>query len=142
MVERLYCALKLEAPRAFFRSSATLPTRRLGSDGAAASDGRSSSAVARTSILALALVHHLLIGRTIPMRELVDWFAGIGSELVIEFPDRHDVQVRRLLARKREDSHPDYTRANFEEALRSRFNVVTSVELPSGTRMLYYAAPV
>ena len=53
-------------------------------------------------VLALALVHHLMISRTIPQRELVDWFAELGSELVVEFPDRDDVMVKRLLARKRE----------------------------------------
>jgi hypothetical protein len=92
-------------------------------------------------VLALALVHHLIISRTIPQRELVDWFADLGSELVVEFPDREDVMVKRLLSRKREGSHPDYTRSDFEDALRIRFDVLGSVELPSGTRTLYHAAP-
>ena len=92
-------------------------------------------------ILALALVHHLVIGRMIPQRELVDWLADLGSELVIEFPDREDVMVRRLLQRKRDGSHPDYTRETFVEVLRRRFDVLSSVELPSGTRTLYHALP-
>jgi hypothetical protein len=92
-------------------------------------------------VLALALVHHLIISRTIPQRELIDWFADLGSELVVEFPDPDDVQVQRLLARKREGSHPDYTRSDFEESLRARFEIVSSVELPSGTRALYHATP-
>jgi hypothetical protein len=92
-------------------------------------------------ILALALVHHLWIGRTIPVRELVDWLAQIGSELVIEFPHRDDVQVRRLLARKRDGSHPDYSRNVFEDTLRARFEILGSRELPSGTRTLYRAVP-
>jgi hypothetical protein len=92
-------------------------------------------------VLALALVHHLMISRTIPQRELVAWLADLGSELVIEFPDRNDVMVKRLLTRKREGSHPDYTRGDFEEALGSRFSIVDTVELPSGTRSLYHAVP-
>ena len=92
-------------------------------------------------VLALALVHHLMISRTIPQRELVDWLAELGSELVVEFPDRDDVMVKRLLSRKREGSHPDYTRSAFEESLRARFQIVSSVELPSGTRALYHATP-
>lgn len=82
-----------------------------------------------------------MIGRTIPLRELVDWLAEIGSELVVEFPHRDDVQVRRLLARKHEGSHPDYTREVFEQSLQARFDIQGSVELPSGTRTLYHAAP-
>jgi hypothetical protein len=90
-------------------------------------------------VLALALVHHLIISRTIPQRELIDWLADLGSELVVEFPNRDDAMVQRLLARKREGSHPDYTRNSFEECLRARFDVLSSVELPSGTRALYHA---
>ena len=93
-------------------------------------------------ILALALIHHLVIGRTIPLRELVGWLADIGSELVVEFPHREDVMVKRLLTRKHEGAHPDYTRSDFEDVLRSRFEVLSSVELPSRTRTLYHAAPL
>ena len=92
-------------------------------------------------VLALALVHHLTIGRTIPLRELVGWLADLDAELVIEFPDRDDVMVKRLLSRKRSGSHPDYNRADFERVLGCRFDVRGSVELPSGTRTLYHAAP-
>ena len=93
-------------------------------------------------VLALALVHHLVIGRTIPLQQLVAWFAELGAELVIEFPDREDEMVRRLLSRKREGTHGDYTRDGFEDALRSRFQIVDSVELPSRSRTLYHAAPL
>ena len=93
-------------------------------------------------ILALALIHHLVIGRTIPLRELVGWLADIGSELVVEFPHREDVMVKRLLTRKHEGAHPDYTRTDFEDVLRSRFEVLRSVELPSRTRTLYHASPL
>jgi len=48
--------------------------------------------------------------------------------------------VQRLLLGKRDDAHPDYSRETFEQELRSRFDVVESVEL-SGTRTLYHAAP-
>jgi hypothetical protein len=93
-------------------------------------------------VLALALVHHLIIGRTIPIQGLVDWFAGLGSELVVEFPHPEDEMVVRLLARKRQGTHADYTLDRFEDALRSRFEIVDSAVLPSGTRTLYHAAPV
>jgi hypothetical protein len=93
-------------------------------------------------VLALALVHHLVIGRTIPLRAVVDWFAALGSELVVEFPDPEDEMVRRLLSRKREGTHADYTRTDFESALRARFEILESSELPSGTRALYHATPL
>jgi hypothetical protein len=93
-------------------------------------------------ILALALVHHLVIGRTIPLRELTDWLASLGSDVVVEFPDRDDPMVQRLLTRKHDGAHPDYTRSSFESVLRSRFAIHDTTNLPSGTRTLYYAAPL
>ncbi len=142
VVERLYLALKQEC------SSTILP---LLGDVADPSPGLGWLGRERLPleergspdlVLALALVHHLVIGRTIPMHALVDWFAGLGGELVVELPDPEDEMVRRLLSRKREGAHPDYTRKEFESALKSRFEIVDSVELPSGTRALYHAAPL
>ena len=91
--------------------------------------------------LALALVHHLTISRNIPLQDLIAWFADLGGELVVEFPDRTDPMVKRLLARKHDGAHPDYTRDDFERALGERFEVSSTVELPSRTRALYHAVP-
>jgi hypothetical protein len=91
--------------------------------------------------LCLALVHHLSISKNVPLREIVRWLQGLSSELVVEFPDRADPMVQRLLGAKRADAHPDYSRESFEELLRSRFRVVESLELASGTRTLYHAVP-
>ncbi len=49
--------------------------------------------------------------------ELVDWLAGLGGELVVEFPTREDPMVQRLLAAKREDAHEDYELERFERLL-------------------------
>jgi hypothetical protein len=141
VVDRLYRALKAEETRTI------LP---LVGDVADPSPGLGWRGHERTRLLergrpdlllVLALVHHLVVGRTVPLRELIDWLAGIGSELVVEFPDPGDVMVRRLLARKHEGAHADYRRSTFEGMLRSRFDILRSVELPSGTRVLYWAAP-
>ena len=140
VVDRLFRALRVE------RSSTILP---LLGDIADPSPGlgwrgrERSTLVERGRpdlVLALALVHHVVIGRTIPIVELIDWFASIGGELVIEFPDRDDVMVQHMLRRKREGTHVDYERSVFEDLLRSRFEILRSIELPSGTRTLYHAA--
>jgi len=39
-------------------------------------------------ILCLALLHHLVVGRHIPIGGFVEWFAGFGADLVIEFVER------------------------------------------------------
>ena len=91
--------------------------------------------------LCLALVHHLSIGSNIPLREFVDWLKSLDCEVVVEFPDRADPMVQRLLGAKRSDAHPDYDGDTFDSLLRARFDVADMLELSSGTRTLYFARP-
>jgi hypothetical protein len=90
-------------------------------------------------VLALALVHHLAIGRNVPLPRLLDWLAGLGHRLVVEFVDPTDPMAARLLANKPAGLFGDYHRDAFERLLAERFTVVRRVELPSGTRTLYEA---
>ena len=92
-------------------------------------------------VLCLALVHHLSIAANVPLAEVVDWLASLGATVVVEFADRDDEMVRRLLQRKREDAHPDYRQEVFERELSSRFEVVRREALGSGRRTLYEARP-
>jgi hypothetical protein len=71
---------------------------------------------------------------------LVDWFAEIGGELVVEFPTRDDAMVKRLLL-NRDPDQVDYSVEYFEKALRSRFEIRNRLTLTSGTRILYSAIP-
>ena len=92
-------------------------------------------------VLALALVHHLTISANVPVREVVDWLAGLGSALVVEFPTREDPMVQTLLAPKREGLHPDYELGHFERCLAEAFTIERSERLGSGTRVLFFARP-
>jgi hypothetical protein len=90
--------------------------------------------------LCLAVVHHVCITGNVPVREFLDWMRSLDTALVIEFPDRGDPMVRRLLSGKRDGSNPDYERAAFERALEERFTIDRS-EPVSETRTLYEARP-
>jgi ribosomal protein L11 methylase PrmA len=91
-------------------------------------------------ILALALVHHLAIGRNVPLPEFLGWLLDCAPELVVEFPTRDDPQVKRLLRAKRAGIFDDYDLPQFESALTDRAKVVRRIELPSGTRVLYHVS--
>jgi SAM-dependent methyltransferase len=91
-------------------------------------------------VLCLALVHHVCITGNVPIREFLDWLRGLGAVVVIEFPDRPDPMVERLLSGKREGSNPDYEAAAFARALEERFEVDRRVEVTE-TRTLYEARP-
>jgi len=91
--------------------------------------------------LALALVHHVALTSNVPIRDFLDWLAGLQTELVIEFPTRDDPMVQRLLSRKGPGANPDYDTETFERALNERWRVERRETLPSGTRILYRASP-
>ena len=76
-----------------------------------------------------------------PVRDFLDWLRSLETTLVIEFPTTDDPLVRRLLARKQAGTHPDYERGYFERSLGELFDVRSSEELSSGTRILYVADP-
>jgi hypothetical protein len=90
--------------------------------------------------LCLAVVHHVCITGNVPVRELLDWLRSLDAALVIEYPDRADPMVRRLLGGKRDGSNPDYEKAAFERALSERFTVDRSAAV-SETRTVYEARP-
>ena len=91
--------------------------------------------------LCLALVHHLAITRNVPLAEIVDWLAGLGGELVLEFPTREDPMVQRLLAAKRDGAHEDYKLDHLERLVEAAFAIRRREVLPSGTWVLLEASP-
>jgi len=91
-------------------------------------------------VLALALVHHLAISANVPVPEILDWLAGLGSHLVLELVTKNDPMVRRLLLEK-DDVYRDYETPAFEASLTQRFTVVEQVELMGGLRRLYWLEP-
>ena len=91
-------------------------------------------------VLALALVHHLVIGANIPLSQVVDWLADLGAAVVVEFVTREDEMVQQML-RNREDQFSDYDLAAFEALLPSRFSVVERNPLKDGRRVIYFLQP-
>jgi hypothetical protein len=89
-------------------------------------------------MLCLALIHHVVISANVPLNELIDWLAGLGGDLVIEFVTRQDPMVQTLL-RNKLDNYADYDTGFFEQCLRQAFDVARQETLESGTRILYYA---
>jgi hypothetical protein len=88
--------------------------------------------------LCLALIHHIVIGSNIPMRDFVGWLAELGTSLVIEFVSRDDEMVQTLLANK-DDQYGDFTQDAFEALLEEHFEVRESRPLKGGKRAIYFA---
>lgn len=87
------------------------------------------------AMIALAVVHHIAIGRNVPLDEVVGWLMEMAPDGIIEFPDKQDAMVRTLLA-MREDIFDDYTEAGFRAAIAKRGRIVDELRLVDGHRLL------
>jgi ribosomal protein L11 methylase PrmA len=88
-------------------------------------------------LLALALVHHLAIGKNIPLEQVVDWLIDIAPQGIIEFIPKTDLMAQRLLA-LRDDIFSDYTEAVFLAAVTSRARVRRSERMSKSGRVLIW----
>jgi len=88
-------------------------------------------------VLALALVHHLAIGRNVPLPMVFDLFARLAPEAVVEWVPREDPMVQRMLA-GRVDIFDRYTEPGFREALAERFEIVARSPIEGSPRVLYH----
>ena len=89
-----------------------------------------------TTVLALALIHHLAISNNVPLEKLSAFFATIARVLIIEFVPKEDSQVKRLLA-TREDIFPDYHLAGFEKAFGQNFEFTRKAAIKGSDGTLY-----
>ena len=74
-----------------------------------------NSFIKRTNVdlaLALALIHHLAIGKNIPFEMIADLFQRIGRYLIIEFVPKEDEKIQLMLTGKK-DIYTSYTRRKF-----------------------------
>jgi hypothetical protein len=88
-------------------------------------------------VVYLAVIHHLAITHHVPVAEVLDFAHDVSPRCVIEFPDRTDPMVQRLLRGKRTGLHADYSLDEFERLAKERFDILAREPLPSGTRVLF-----
>jgi hypothetical protein len=88
--------------------------------------------------LCLALIHHIVIGANVPLRDFIGWLAGLGTSLVIEFVRREDEMVQSLL-RNKDDQYADYHPEVFEATLAEHFEIADRRPLKGGKRTIYFA---
>lgn len=87
------------------------------------------------AILGLALVHHLAIGRNIPLPDVVEWLTGLAPRGVIEFVPKNDPMIERMLS-LREDIFDEYSYDSFRSLLALRANIVEERKVSVSGRML------
>ena len=88
------------------------------------------------ALLALAVVHHLAIGRNVPLEAIARWLADLAPRGIIEFVPKNDPTVQLMLA-NREDVFDGYDQTGFETALGRHARIVRGETVSSSGRRLY-----
>ena len=86
--------------------------------------------------MALALVHHLSISNNVPFSNIFSMFADMAPTWIIEFVDKKDTQVQRLLT-NRPDIFHEYTQSMFEEQAKVQFSIEQRHHIEGTQRTLY-----
>jgi hypothetical protein len=87
-------------------------------------------------LLALALVHHLVIGNNVPLDRIAGFLAMLGHWAIVEFVPKEDPMTRHLLA-ARKDVFPGYTLDGFRSAFGAAFQVVEEAPISDSLRTLF-----
>ncbi|MFH0829378.1 MAG: SAM-dependent methyltransferase [Candidatus Kerfeldbacteria bacterium] len=87
-------------------------------------------------VLALALVHHLAIGKNVPLSSLASYFSRIGKSLIIEFVPKSDSQVQAMLS-NRDDIFDDYDEESFKREFSRHFTIRSSEQVADSSRIIY-----
>ena len=88
------------------------------------------------AVIALAIEHHLIIGKNVPINEFIDWIIDFGKFGLLEFIPKEDETVQDMLSTK-EDIYLDYSEKNFEKELSIKTKIVNKYRLADSQRILY-----
>lgn len=86
-------------------------------------------------LLALALLHHLVIGRNLPLDEVVGFLVRTAPTGLIEFVPKGDPMIDVLLEFRR-DIFPDYSLESFREILGRHASIVSETQVTSTGRCI------
>ena len=87
-------------------------------------------------VMALALIHHLAIANNVPLISVARFLRKVGSNLIIEWVPKADVQVQRLL-QSRKDIFDKYDQYSFEAAFEQFYNIEERLSVGDDGRVLY-----
>lgn len=87
--------------------------------------------------LALAVIHHMVIARNIPVEQFVDWLMALAPAGVLEFVPKSDPMVQQLL-KYRQDIFPGYTQSNIIQLVERRAHIVKTKKISDSGRILIW----
>ncbi len=87
-------------------------------------------------LLALAFLHHIIIGKNVPIEQAIEWLVTLAPSGVIEFVPKNDPMVKLLLA-NRVDIFPKYNIEFFRNELSRHVSIINELVISSSGRTLF-----
>ncbi len=87
--------------------------------------------------LALAIIHHLVIGHYLSFEQLAQYLHAITQELIIEFVPLHDEKVQLLITNKHID-YSFYTAERFKERFSEYFEITAEQKIEGSDRSIFF----
>ncbi len=91
-------------------------------------------------VLCLALIHHVRMSANIPNVLFLQWLRSLEAEVILEFVNREDEMVIKLLTNKNEQ-YEDYNIEQFTTEAKRFFTIMDRETLKGGTREIFYLKP-
>ena len=87
-------------------------------------------------VIALALIHHLVIAKNIPLEDVIKWIISFAPSGLIEFVPKEDPTVKIMMNLKG-DIFKDYEEKNFETLL-SKYTKIENISTVTSTNRKIY----
>ena len=91
-------------------------------------------------VLCLALIHHLRMSSNIPNVLFLEWLRSLNAEVILEFVNREDEMVKKLLTNKKEQ-YEDYNLHHFLMDVEKFFTIDNRESLKDGKREILHLKP-
>ncbi|HEY2720754.1 MAG TPA: hypothetical protein VGI82_03455 [Chitinophagaceae bacterium] len=86
--------------------------------------------------MALAIIHHLVIGKNFSFDMVSRLFKRLATLLIIEFIPKEDEKIQ-LMLRQKKDIYADYTESNFLATFEKHFSILKKANVGNSGRVIY-----
>ena len=87
-------------------------------------------------VLALALIHHLAIGKNIPLEMIAGFLKNTGNYLIIELIPKDDEKVQ-LMLKSKEDIYTNYTEGDFIKSFEQYYSITDRQFIGQSGRQIF-----
>ncbi len=87
-------------------------------------------------VMALALIHHLVVGKNISFGQVAEFFTSLGPFLLIEFVPKEDEKLQLMLSQK-PDIYTGYTQEAFTNDFQKYFTIEKQEKIEGSERTLF-----